>query len=361
MGFLDESINKAITAPGIPTPSASTTGGLSVSSDKIFSNVSSSKATANVFGIFDTKQVVRELSADTNSAFSTEMLADLDPDKITNLAKKMGTDIASDISFESAVAAVTSKLSDVKQQAFSLSDGIFGDVTTLATSAGTSLSATLGDVLDSGTFSLDALTSSMIPESMTSMDFDSLKSIFNGDVGSLNSCDVLADILSWAKGLFSKMNIFDQLMKLFGLVGKYDLGGFIQCVKDAMGSLDAAKTSELSDVLIDNGSVQGFSELMDITNHGTVLDKFSAVRSLAKNSSATDVNTSMDSIFGSLNIDKADVFTANSQNITSNDSILSSMSDPVYDASLTASSKGTFVDHCLGSVGKLVSAVPSFS
>lgn len=358
--YLDELINSNISdiSSKLSTVSESTdltkVGiGSSVSSDKVFSAVSDSKITSNVFGVFDTKQVVQELSADTTKAFSTELIEDLDPEKLKNLSTKVGSEITTDIDFDSAVSDVMSSVSDIKQQALSYSEDAFGSVVTVVTESGAQIKATLLENV-----SLDSSISQFIPGSVSLSDFDALKNLFNSSsgFGNFNSCDALAAALGYAASLLDLASLFGNLKDLFALLGKYDITGILNCVSEALDSMDSIQISELSSTLVSSGSIGSYSEFTSLTNNGTITDKYNTVRSIGSNSSNAS-SSSLDTLFGNLGISKSSVFTES--NSLSNESIIDD-STIIYDVDAINSSSSDFADYCFaGSETKsLLTSIP---
>lgn len=359
--YFDELVNSNISSISSKLSSVKSTDlskigiGSSVSSDKVFSAVSDSKVTSNVFGVFDSKQVVQELSGDTTKAFSTELIEDLDVDQLKNLSTKIGSEITTDIDFESAVDDVMGSMTDLKQQALSFSDDAFGSVVTVVTESGAEIKATLLENV-----SLSSTISEFIPGDMSLTDFDSLKNLFNSSsgFGNFNSCDALAAALGFASSLIDLNALFGNLKDLFGLLSKYDITGLIACVSEAFSSLDSAQMTDLSSSLISGGSVNGYSEFTALTNNGNVLDKYSTIRSLGSNTSSSSSTSALDSIFTNLSIDKSDVFTE--QNILFNESIIDNSTESIYDLSSVASTSSSFRNYCFGSsdVGDVLSNIP---
>lgn len=357
--YLDELINSNISdvSSKLSTVSESTdlskVGiGSSVSTDKVFSAVSESKTSSNVFGVFDTKQVVQELSADTTKAFSTELIEDLDPEKLKNLSTKIGSEITTDIDFESAVGDVMENMTDLKQQALSSADDAFGSVVTVVTDSGAQIKATLLENV-----SLSSDISQYIPSNMSVSDFSMLKNLFNSSngFGNFNSCDVLAAALAYASGLIDINALFGNLKDLFALLAKYDITGILACVEEAMSSLDSSQMSELSSTLISGGSLGSYSEFTSLTNNSTISNKYSTIRQLGSNSSSSS-SSSLDTIFANLGLSKSDVFIE--QNQTTNDSIISDL-PAVYDVDSINSSSSGFLDYCFDDgTDSLLTSIP---
>lgn len=333
--------------------------GSSVSSDKVFESVSKSETTSNVFGVFDSKQVVQELSADTNSAFSTELIDDLDPEKLKNMSTKVGSEITTDVDFNSAVSDIMGSVSTIKQKALTAAEDMYGSTVTVITSTGAEVKATL---LENVT--IDDSMRDLIPSNMSVSDFGSLKNLFNSanGVGNFNSCDALAALLGLASSLIDANALFNALKNLFGLLSKYDLAGILKCIAQVTGSLDNLQTAELSNMLIKSGSVNSYSEFTSIGNNGSVLNSYSTVRRIGTNSTLSSSNrSSFDTLFSNLGTSKESVFDQNSYNDTQNSSILDSIDSPVYDrTSIIEATDSGFSDYCFSGNGtdNLISSIP---
>ena len=162
----------------------------SVSSDKLFQSVSSSKTMSNVFGVFDTKQAVSGLSGGSSSTFSSEQVAKLDASKINNLQAKLGISVTTDVLLATGVAQVMTNITDVLQTALASAD--------IAFTAQLEMPEISIDIeAYPGNLTTDVAISSIIPSAMSVADYNALNDSFN------NSCKYSGHIYrNSAKGFF---------------------------------------------------------------------------------------------------------------------------------------------------------------
>lgn len=369
--IVNSDMNSLLSKSAATTDISKISIGSSASSDKMFKSVSESKTTSNVFGIFDTKQSVKELSGSTSSESSTEDISKVDPKKLANMKAKLGSGITSDAKYDSAVSGIMGKFGDIKQQSFSGMDGSFGGLTTI-------LKTSSGGKFSLGNICLDAAVSSFIPRNLAVGDFKSLQGLFGG-VGGLinfNTCDILKAALGFNVNLIDPKLLFKSLQGLFGILAKCDIGGILKCITSVQKSLTVKQRSSLSTPLIKSGSVKSISDLFGSgNNQGTILNKYSTARSIGTNRQVTydpvtqrpnntwvdpDTRASSDSLFTSMNVNKRDVFAE--QNVTGNPSILRGTEDTVYNrAAIGAVPKENgFADYCFDGNGndRLISNVP---
>lgn len=351
--------------------------GSAVSSDKLIESVSKSNVASNVFGVFDTKQVVQELSGDLSSTFSTEFIDNLDPWKLANLAMKYGESILTDLDFESALNFILEKLALFKQFSFSSKD-LFGNL--LKTVAGGDLSSYLDF---SNGINLDVVLASFLPGNMTASDFKLLQGYFNGVNGSqglntFNSCDDLSSLLGWSKNLIDPNSMQASLSGLFNLLGKYDISGVLDCLDGATNSLSIQQYSSLSRTLIENGAIGSYYDLTKTGANPTLINKYLTAREIGSSRlpvmdpftlkqgrifetpGPTVYTASM--FFENLMIQKNLIFSENAVNDTLNDSILSKVEDPIYDREsiVNAPTENKFTSFCFDYDGTddLIRSVP---
>jgi hypothetical protein len=330
--------------------------GTSVSSDKVFESVSKGENTSNIFGVFDSKQVVQELAADTNSVFSTELIDELDPDKLKSTAIKLGSEITSDFDFESAVGDVMSNFSDLKTKVLS-SDDFFGSVVNVINSDGAEIKATLLESV-----SLDDSVSSIIPGNVSTSDFDALKTLFNDQngFGNFNTCDILGAALGFASSLIDINSLFGNLRELFALLAKYDITGILSCITEATNSMDMSQMSSLGDTLIQGGAIGSFSEFTALNGSGTIVDKYNTAYQIGASAPSNSSPTILDSLFTNMGIsDKTDVLAENID--YTNDSILTESTEPIYSKDKIDSAPDNFSSYCFSNngVNDLIKAIPS--
>lgn len=348
--------------------------GKSVSSDKMFSSVSSSKKTSNVFGVFDVKQAVRELSGNNSSAFSTETVSKLNQKKLSNMNSKVGV-VRSDLQFNAAVVSVMNQMIGIRQLPFTYPVPMIGSAATI-TAYRTPVRS-----YDIGNISQNPQVSSFVPNRMSVNDYNSLKTLFNttGGLHNYNTCDTLAGILDYSKHLLDPNALWSSLLSLFGLIAKYDLGGILQCISQAQRSIGVRNRYNLANTLIGGGAIIGFSDLIGSSNHAVILNRYDAIQQLGSNrevdydpythqpinrfDEGSDTRTTTDTIMSSFGIsDKSRVYSANAYNDTHNDSVMDGISDNVYDRSAILNTKNDngFTDYCFDGNGddRLISSVP---
>lgn len=349
--MMSNSVSSILSGLGFPPANSTDISNLkigsSVSSDKMFQAVSASKTASNVFGVFDTKQVVQELSASTNSAFSNEAVAAMAPENLQNLETKLDTAISTDNELAAAVSSVMETVSDVVQAAFSTASSLFEGTIEVVSDVVSTVTAPIGNI------SLNPAISQVIPSDVSVEDYDKMKSLFNGKDGlkNFNECDILNSVLGMGGSLVNPAGLYGALGGLFGLVSQYDISGILNCVNQATQSFDTLQQTELTDMLINNGSMNGFSDFMSVNSGGNIADTYESVRRLASNaqSMSSQQQTSATSLFTNMGIDRTQVFSANSQNRTTNRSILDDLDETVYDRSAVTSSKNNdFIDFCFG-------------
>ena len=329
--------------------------GSAVSSDKLFSSISSSENASNVFGVFDSKQVVQSLSGDVGSMFSSEVLDSLSPEKMKNLMSKLGTDVLTDIELDEAIQSTMAKVGEIKQTAFDTADDMFGSVVTAVTSTGAEIKATLLE-----TVSFDSAITDVFDPLPSMDDFGQLKEYFNkSGISNFNSCDVLSAALGYGKNLLDLNSIFGGIAGLFGILAGYDISGIVNCFSQAVDSFDNLQQTDLSNIFLDAGAINSYNDLTSISTNGNVLNQYDTLRQLGSNASSSD-SLVLDSLFTTLGAEKASMFSEASVNMDYNDSVLNSLSAPVYDRSAISSSSSGFADYCFGNDGTndVLSSIP---
>lgn len=329
--------------------------GSSVSSDKLFKSISSSENASNVFGVFDSKQVVQSLSGDVGSMFDSEILDSLSPDKMKNLMSKLGTDVLSDIELDEAIQSTMTKMGEIKQTAFDTADEMFGSVVSAYTSTGAEIKATLLE-----TVSFDSAVTDVFDPLPSISDFSQLKEYFNkSGISNFNSCDALSAALNYGKNLLDLNSIFGGISGLFGILAGYDISGIVSCFNQAVDSFDNLQQTDLSNIFIDAGAVNSYNDLTNMSTNGNVLNQYDTLRRLGSNSSSSD-SLVLDSIFSTLDAEKSSMFSEASVNMDYNDSVLSGLSSPVYDRSAISSSSSGFANYCFSGDGtdEVLSSIP---
>jgi len=332
--------------------------GSAVSSDKAFTSASKNKTSANVFGVYETKQVVKELSASTNSAFSTELIATINTDKLKAIANKLGVSVSSDNDFDSALTQITTNITSLKQKSFSSTSALLNNVTTTTSSDTNAITPTQESII------LDSNVSSIIPTSMSAGDFNILKELFSSSDGLnvFSTCDDLNNILSWNNSIISTDAVYAALRELYRLLGINDINGILNCIASVQDSLSIIQRRDLVSSLISSGAVNSLSDLTSSGTNSTIVDTQATVISLTSNSSSytSEKETSMDTLLTNIGVDKTDVFSI-WRSGGSNDSILNQVEDPIYDRSTIKSSDNRdFMNYCFGDTGtdSLISTIP---
>lgn len=326
----------------------------SVSSDKVFEAISE-ESSSNIFGVYDTKQTVKELSTASNKS-STANISELSTTGLTNLTNKLKTDIKTDAAYDSAVKDVFSNLTDAKQSGINLSNNSsYGEIATVTIGDGATTTARLLE-----TVSLNDSVSSLIPQTMTNDDFSLLKNIFNG-IDGLNNFNACPDLSSTLRtSLFNLSGIFANINSLINLLAKYDLSGLINCIEDIVSDIDNFDTIDLTETLVDRGSINSFKEWSNIANTNSgVINKYDSVRRLGSNSSNFS-NNSMDSVLNNFNITDKSLLMANTSSMTKNSSILNNNEYTIYNKSNVSSTPTSFANYCFGDTDSqsLISNVP---
>ena len=330
--------------------------GSAVSSDKLFKSLSSSENASNVFGVFDSKQVVQSLSGDVGSMFSSEVLDSLSPEKMTNLMSKLGADVLTDVELDKAIQSTISKVGEMKQTAFDTAGDMFGSVVSAYTSTGAEVKATLLE-----TVSFDPAITNVFDPLPGADDFNSLKDYFNKTgISNFNSCDALSAALGYGKNLINVNSIFGGIAGLFGILAGYDISGVVNCFNQAVDSFDNLQQTDLSNIFIDAGAVNSYNDLTSISTNGNILNQYDTLRKLGSNSSSSD-SSIFDSLFSTLDAEKSSMFSEASVNMDYNDSVLDNLSSPIYDQSAISSSSSGFADYCFSNDGTndVLSSIPN--
>lgn len=366
--YFDEIMNRDMDSlvsnmPSLPTTDITKMNiGSSVSSDKVFQSVSTMKTTSNVFGVFDSKQVVQELSADISNPFSNETLSSIQPEKLQSTVSKLKTEIISDSDYSSAVDAVMSNVSELKQTAFSSTDGLFVSSKDMLSSMKDELSL---DTSFLQNISLDTVTADIIPSNMAITDFESLKSMFNGPngLGNFNTCDALRSALAWGNQLLNPMALAGLLGSLFGILGKYDITGIMNCLSQAQSSLNYAQRIDLGNTLVGNGAIGSYGEYLGLGNSGISSNPYDTIKTLGARAQVSSIsnNTYMDDLFSGLGVSqRQDVYNAKNYNTTQNHSVLDNVDYPVYDRnSMIEAQNNNFLSNCFDDdTDKLITQIP---
>lgn len=327
----------------------------SVSSDKIFSLVSD-KSSSNAFSVFDSKQVVSELSTASNST-SNERISKLEPSGITNLTNKLKTDITSDSDYDSAVKDVFSNVTTVKQNGFDLKNNNYNGISKIVSD----VASTVSKVETAVTTSLDGVLKELLPSSMTTTDYGILQSIFNGTNGLSNfsSCSDLTKLLKSA-GLLDLSSLTNSLRSLIALLTKYDIAGLLSCIESITESIDNFDIKDMTESLVDSGSINSFNEISRVTSsNSSVVDKYTSLRRMGTNTPSNRFSsTTMDSILGNFNnTDKTKLLTE--KNNTRNTSILTDDTS-IYSKSAIENASSSFANYSIGDsdTSSLIANVP---
>lgn len=363
-------------ASSIGTSSVTDTGSMTNTFDKMFSGTSTSKS----FGVFDTKQVVKEISP--TSPFEEALEVDgFDNDKLTSLSNKTGMTITNDSQLSGATDKVIINIRDTAQSSFSgMSSGSKFSSNAITGLAGGAASRFGGSQLSSiQNYTSDSSIRSVIPGSMTKSDYTNLQSIFgSGSLGQYNSCPSIANALNYAKRLLDPSSLLGSIYSLLGIVGKLDLKGLLNCVGSVQNQLSATQNMGITDMLVSKGSLNGLNDLTSLGNNGSIVNKYDTVRRLSNNRSVStspytyrptntwtnpDTISTSNSLFTTLGIDSSKIFTMDTVSPTKNSSIMNGLSSPVYSvAEINKVNPDTgFSSFILGSKDKLLRNLPTFT
>jgi len=347
----------------------------SVSSDKMFQSVSSSKKTSNVFGVWDTKQAVQELSGSTSSNSSTESVSRVPPANLNNLSNKTGIQVTTDLQYVNAVASVMASFSNIKQAALITADVLISGLIPSIVIPAPIMYAPIQNI------SQGSPAEGIVPGTMSVNDFSLMKNLFNGanGISNYNSCPNVANAFGYNSNILDPSALSAALAALAALLAKYDVGGVMNCTAQAQKSLTVQQRTSLSRTFSSNGSVVGMNDYYSNPyNRGVVVNPYLTLLTVGSNRQTTydpvtqrpnntfddeDVSSSTDSLFSTLGVsDKSSVFTTKATKTTTNASITDSMSDDVYDRNALSSTQdgSGFDDYCFGGSGtnSLISSIP---
>lgn len=363
-------------ASSIGTSSVTDTGSMTTTFDKMFSGTSTSKS----FGVFDTKQVVKEISP--TSPFEEALEVDgFDNDNLTSLSNKTGMDITNDSQLSSATDKVIINIKDTAQSSFNgmssaskfASNAITGSAGGMASKFGVPQISSIQN------YTTDSSIRNLIPGSMTKSDYTNLQSIFGtGSLGQYNSCPSIANALNYAKRLLDPSQLLGSIFGLLGIVGKLDLKGLLNCVGSVQNQLSATQNMSITNMLVNKGSLNGLNDLTSLGNNGSIVNKYDTIRRLGNNRSVSispytqrstntwvnpDIQATSNSLFTTLGVDSSKVFTMDTISPTKNNSIMDGLSSPVYSvAEINKVNPATgFSSYLLGSKDQLLRSLPSFT
>lgn len=331
-------------------------------------------STANTFGVFDVKQVVKELSDVSALSTSTKKIEQMKPESLTNIESKTGMSIGSDSELEGATSGVSAALKLTSQKAFS---GMDDGSPLRASSRSSSVSpfksnSMMGEV---NNFTSASGMRSFIPSSMKTSDYKSMQGMFGkSGLGAYNSCPDLTS--AFINSLLDPASLLNMLKSLFGMVGMNDMGGVLNCVSSAIKQVDSVGKVGLMNTLVGHGSLNGLSSLVHGVGSGSITNKYNTVRSTNQNRTTVispstrrptnswtnpDVMTTAESLFDDLGVDKQKMFNHGISTNHHNPSITDRLADPVYDAgAIRDNHVSGFDKYCLGDAADVLSAAPSF-
>ena len=361
----------------IGTASVTNTGDMSATFDKTFAG--SASAAPKAFGVYETKQVVREITPRTpvEEAFNLESM---DSSKLTSLSSKTGMDISNDSELSSATDKVIIKIKGASQSAFSGKAGSspFSSKSITGISGNSLSKFGLPGVSSIQNFTNDPSIRSMIPNTLSKGNYGSMQSIMgSSNLGQYSTCPNLANALNYAKRLLDPSSLLKSLAGLFGIVGMFDLKGVLNCVSKVQRQISMTEKTGLTNLLVSKGSFSGMSDYTKLGNDGSFVDKYDTVRRLSSNRkvmisptthrpsntwSNPDVRNDTDELFNNMNINPSHMYAANTVSPSKNSSILDGLSSPVYSVNeINKSNPDTgFSKYILGSKDSLLRNIPSF-
>ena len=346
----------------------------SVSSDKLFQSVSSSKTSSNVFGVFDTKQAVCGLSGSTISNTSTEQVSKIPVNNFNNLQNKTGTQLTSDLAYQDAVVTVMGNVISAKQVTLSIGN------TMLSVTLSPPISQRPAIYSNYGNVNTPAQISNVVPNTMSSLDYSQLQSIYNqaGGLNNYNTCPNVANAFGLGNSLLTPEQLLAQLMALMQMIARYDMAGMLNCLAGTQSALTIQQQAGLTNILISGGSVNGMNDYCSSGYNGTVIDPADTLRTIGTNRQTTydpftrqpnntfnnpTVAAASDNLFINLGItDKSTIFSVQATNATRNPSITDGMSDNLYDRDAINSipPDNGFTNHCFDGNGTdmLIRSIP---
>ena len=346
----------------------------SVSSDKTFQSVSSSKTSSNVFGVYDTKQAVCGLSGSTTSNSSTSIVSALPQNNYNNLQNKTGIPLSSDLAYQNAVVTVMGDMTSNRQIALAVGSLMLGMPVSPVVNTSQPIYSNYGNVNTPSTIS------SVVPNTMSSNDYSQLQSIYNqpGGLNNYNTCPNVMTAFGLGNSLLTPEQLLASLMALFGMVALYDMGGVLNCLAGTQSSLTVQQQAGLTNTLVSSGSVNGMNDYCASGYNSTITNPTSTLRTIGTSRQPTydpytrqpnntfanpEVANSSNSLFTNLGVtDKSSVFSVQATNNSRNASITDGMNDNLYDRNAISSVPpgNGFTNYCFSGNGNdsLISSVP---
>ena len=348
-------------------------------SSKTLSNSSKSNV-SKLFGVYDTKQVVREISSrppqDTNEVQSYSS------DLIESLKQKTGMSVGTDIELEQATEVVLQNILQAQQTSY---DSLVGNSPFSlgnVVSDGSMIPEYLKvkpstSWLSIGNITEDLDVRSLIPSFMSTDDYGFLQKSFSANsLGRFNTCPNLASALNYIKKLLNPKDLLNMLYGLFGIVGKFDLQGFLNCIAKAQREITAVQRADLTKTLVDRGAINALTDLTKVTSgKGSIADKYNTIRRVGQRRSINtnsitgrttntwknpDVRTSSDIFIQQMGINPDLVMAASSSSTARNPNITSRISSTIIDnkALRQIPKEVGFGEYLLGSTDQLLRSIP---
>ena len=346
---------------------------ITANSDKVTDNLS--KADANSFGVYETKQVVREIEA--SSERQTEQLNELSPEQKENLENKTGSEITDDHQLKQAVAKTNDSLTDNYQRNFRSKDDesmLQADSNLKSPKETTDEDQSLVDrTKGAANWTQDTSARELIEPYMPADQVEELQEIIGQDLGEFNQCPNLLGMLD---SVGSTSRLAELLKKMFGILGRFDLKGIIDCLKNVTDQLSTTDRQDLLNELVDQGALNSYNDLTRVSkSNGDTVDQYDSLRRLGRNRKVQrdpvtkqpnntwrnpEVKATSDETFARMNAEPDKVYTAQTMNSTKNESVLDQVDEPVYNVAEiqnTDPSNG-FTHYSLGDKEKLLRNVP---
>jgi hypothetical protein len=351
----------------VPTDLANMTA----TDSKLLTNATSKPNKTNTFGVFSTKQIVKEAKFTKVADDDTKLTSKLakNKDEVTSLANKTNTNISNDRDLDKASDNILARLLGIKQKEnilkshgsaqLGVSDISILPVSVRATIDKVSISEddlfdpSTGDMyerllseyqmgpdgtlarvssVDPVNFTTDPIVRSLIPESMPVSAHEGLLDKLKGSLFDLNTCPNFAN-----GGLFDRFGLLIDISWLFDLLGKFDIDGLLACLSEMVSILTSVEQGDMMGKLLDGGSASNLNDMLSMVTPGVVgsTNRDLALDVLGVNMKVTTkggklVNTyddvavvaNSDSILSKLHVDKSSLLDMSNDSI--NDSILNS-------------------------------------
>lgn len=396
----NQTTNETNLARSLNTTTTTDTQKFTNTDEKIFSNAATTKTTKpKSFGVFITKQVMKPIEL-LSAIKDDAVLRATSSAKLTSMSNKSGSTLRSDADIDKAQADILSQMYSMKSTEFasksnSTFDYSLGVDLPVAPTSGLGQyasiipkkpdpniwidpdtgrpSPTVDQIAKSYTTDPDILN--FLPNTVSVSEYDQLRNLMNGELGSYNSCPDLAKAFGFDKNLFGLDSLLNGLMSLLNAMGLHQLIGFINCLKDIFKALTTGNKMDIVNAVANTGAVPALNEVMAVVPIGLITDpkrtaynamgrnhvlRFDPITGLPTNTyRSTDMTNAADGIFSKIGMVKDRVFAAVAPK---NDSILDGLAgEPVYDidAIKGVNPEAGFSDYALGDKDKLLRNVPT--